>query len=376
MRARPWLVVVLLMTLSGWGGYWFYRNFELVSDKVHVGYQGEARYNSLLAAERFLNTKTSPAKSMSSLVGLPLSNGTLVIPTERYEIGPQQANALLGWVRAGGHLIVIPADASATENRPAQDWLLSGLGVRSVINSAKAREPFVPTNVDIPAASDFMQVSFKPCTTLAYRGKENHSASAADMGGHMLRYHLGRGFLTVLSDADFMLNSSIGRYDNAAFLWYLTHDQHPGEIWLIYGGDMPPLWKWLGTNAWPVLVSAALLLVAWLWSSSRRLGPVRAAAPLARRRLLDHIEASGRFLWQQGQLAKLLNGTRAALLRMLESRHPALASLPREALTMQLAELSNTTPGAIQKALFEQHAPNETEFTDAIILLETIRKTL
>jgi len=92
--------------------------------------------------------------------------------------------------------------------------------------------------------------------------------------------------------------------------------------------------------------------------------------------LLDHIEASGRFLWQQGQRAKLLNGTRAALLRMLESRHPALASLPREALAMQLAELSNTTPGAIQKALFEQHAPNETEFTDAIILLETIRKTL
>lgn len=370
-----WFVAILLTVLIGSGGYWFYQNFALVPEKISIGFQGEARYNSLLAAERFLNTKASPAKSMAGLAGLPPSNGTLVMPTQPYELGPQQAGALLGWVRAGGHLIVVPA-ASAADNKTGQDWLLSGLGVRSVNNPARAREPFVPTNVDIPAASDFMQVSFKPCTTLEQRGTKTYSAGAGDMGGHMLRYRLGTGFLTVLSDADFMHNGSIGRYDNAAFLWYLTHYQRQGEIWLIYSGDMPPLWKWLGMNAWTVLVSAALLLVAWLWSGSRRFGPVRAAAPLARRRLLDHIEASGRFLWQQGQRAKLLNGARAALLRMLEARHPALAGLPAGEVAAHLAALSNSTPGAIQKALFDRYAPNEYEFTEAISLLETIRKTL
>ncbi|MHB1246111.1 MAG: DUF4350 domain-containing protein [Sulfuriferula sp.] len=374
MSVRPWLVAVLLAVLTGAGGYWFYRNFELVSDKVQVGYQGEARDNPLLAAARFLNTRSSPALSMPSLSGLPPTGATLVMPGERYEMGPQQAAQLLGWVRAGGHLIVIPADTA--ENEKTQDWLLNGLGVRRVNNPVKAREPFVPTNVDIPAASDFMQVTFKPCTTLAYRNQKTHAVMAGDMGGHLLRYHLGAGDLTILSDADFMRNASIGRYDNAAFLWYLTHHQREGQIWLIYSGDMPPLWKWLGMNAWTVLVSAAALLIAWLWSSSRGLGPKRAMPSLARRRLLDHIVASGRFLWQQGQRAKLLNGTRAALLRMLESRHPALASLSPTALALHLAELSKTTPDTIQKILFNQYAPNETEFTEAIILLETIRKKL
>ncbi|MES2367513.1 MAG: DUF4350 domain-containing protein [Pseudomonadota bacterium] len=373
MSARPWLIAVLLAVLTGAAGYWFYRNFELVSDKVQIGYQGEARDNPLLAASRFLNTRSSPALSMPSLTGLPPTGATLVMPGERYEMGPQQAAQFLGWVRAGGHLIVIPAD---TENEKAQDWLLDGLGVRRVNNPAKSREPFVPTNVDIPAASDFMQVTFKPCTTLEYRNPKTHTVMVGDMGGHLLRYRLGAGDLTVLSDADFMRNSSIGRYDNAAFLWYLTHPQREGEIWLIYSGDMPPLWKWLGMNAWTVLVSAAALLIAWLWSSSRGLGPKRAMPSLARRRLLDHIVASGRFLWQQGQRAKLLNGTRAALLRMLESRHPALASLSPAALAIHLAELSKTTPDTIQKILFNQYAPNETEFTEAIILLETIRKKL
>ena len=371
---RPWLIAVLLVVLTGSGGYWFYRNFELVSEKVQVGYQGEARDNPLLAATRFLNTRTSPARSMAGLPTLPLTSATLVMPVERYEMGPQQAAQLLGWVRAGGHLIVTPADT--TGNEKIQDWLLNGFGVRRVNQPAKAREAFVPTNVDIPAASDFMQVSFKPCTTLEYRDRKTHAVRMGDMDGHRLRYHLGAGYLTVLSDADFMRNTAIGRYDNAAFLWYLTHHERQGEIWLVYSGDMPPLWKWLGMHAWTALISAAVLLAAWLWSSSRGFGPKCVAPPLARRRLLDHIVASGRFLWQQGQRAKLLNGTRAALLKMLESRHPALASLPHAELVRRLAEFSKTTPETIQKSLFDQYAPNEAEFTEAIILLETIRKTL
>ena len=192
----------------------------------------------------------------------------------------------------------------------------------------------------------------------------------------MLRYQLGAGVLTVLSDANFMHNGRIGRYDNAALLWYLTHYQRQGDIWLIYSGDMPPLWKWLGTHAWTVLISAGVLLAAWLWSSSRRLGPIRIAPPLARRRLLDHIEASGQFLWQKGQRVKLLNAVRAALIRRLEARHPALAALPPPLKATRLAAMIKTTPAAAEKALFDPFAPDEYEFTDAVNLLETIRKTL
>lgn len=363
-----WLIAILFMLLVTAGGYWFYQNFSRVTESTEVGYQGDARYNPLLAAERFLNQKATPVKSMASLVGLPATNGTLVMPTQRYDRGTQQSQLLLDWVRAGGHLIVIPVETSP-------DRLLNRFGVSS-IRKLGTTESYMPANVDIPQASEFLLVSFKSGTTLQARGAipEFNSMDVAE--GHMLRYQVGKGYLTVLSDAGFMQNSLIGHYDNAAFLWYLTHFQRQGEIWLIYSGDMPPLWKWLGNNAWTVLISAAVLLLSWLWSASHRTGPIFATPSLARRRLIDHIEASGGFLWQQGQRLKLLQGSRAALLRQLESRHPALATLPAGEIASQLAALSQSTPAAIHKALFDQYALNEHEFTAAISLLETIRKSL
>lgn len=368
------LVAVLLVILMGLGGYWFYQNFALLPEKTYVGFQGEARYNSLLAAQSFLHTKANLVKGMTGLVGLPPINGTLVMPTQRYGQGPKQAKALLDWVRAGGNLIVVPTEPS--EGSATEDWLLRGLGVRNVNHPPAGSESYAPANVDIPAVSDFMQVDFMPCATLEYRGHTPQVLVRGDRGAHVLRYQLGAGVLTVLSDANFMHNAEIGRYDNAAFLWYLTHYQRRGETWLIYSGDMPPLWKWLGTNAWTVLISAGLLLAACLWSCSRRFGPIRVAPPLARRRLLDHIEASGQFLWQKGQRVKLLSGVREALLRRLESRHPALAALPPDKRATRLAELIQAPPTTTQKALFDPFAPDEYEFTDAVNLLEKIRKTL
>lgn len=368
------LITVLLVMLMGLGGYWFYQNFALLPEKTYVGFQGEARYNSLLAAQRFLHTKTLSVKGMTGLAGLPPINGTLVMPTQRYGQGPKQATALLDWVRAGGNLIVVPT--ASEKGSATQDWLLRGLGVRTVAHPPAGSENYAPTNVDIPAISDFMQVDFMPCTTLEYRGHAPQVLVRGERGAHVLRYRLGAGVLTVLSDARFMRNAEIGRYDNAAFLWYLTHYQRQGDIWLIYSGDMPPLWKWLATNAWTVLVSAGVLLAACLWSRSRRFGPIRVAPPLARRRLLDHIEASGQFLWQKGQRAKLLSGVREALLRRLASRHPALAALPPDQRATRLAELIQAPRASIQKALFDPFAPDEYEFTDTVNLLEKIRKTL
>lgn len=371
-----WLITALLAILIGVSTYWFYQNFSLLAETTEIGFQGDARYNPLLVAQRFLNSKITPALSMASLKGLPAINGTLVIPTQRYDLGSQQSQALLDWVRAGGHLIIIPANTAATGVKTAQDWLLKQLRVRTINNLASTQLPCTPVNVDIPQASDFMQVSFQPYKTLQSLSRNPGFDSMGTTAGHMLRYQLGKGYLTVLSDAGFMENGSIGHYDNAAFLWYLTHFQRQGEIWLIYSGDMPPLWQWLGTNAWTVLLSGFVLLVAWLWSSSYRLGPLRTVPSLARRRLLDHIEASGAFLWQHGQHMKLLYGSRTDLLQLLGSRHPTWVNQSPAMLAISLAELIKSTPAKIHKALFDPYSPNEYEFAEAISLLETIRKML
>ena len=373
-RWRVFLVAGLMTLLLAGVGIWFYTNYALVEEAVEVGFKGEARSNPFLAAERFLHSRESPAKSMLSLVGLPQSNGTLVISGQRYDIGPELADRLLLWVSAGGHLVVTIDEGSEFEGSHADDWLLKKLGVG--LRRVDSESPPLPTDVDIPEADDFLQVMFSPYRVLKSNGIEAVHRIRGESGDHALRYPLGKGFLTVVSDTWFMRNESIGSYDNAAYLWHLTHFQRNGEIWLVYGGDMPPLWKWLWQHAWMVIVSALVLLMTWLALHRRRFGPLIAAPALARRRLLEHIKASGRFLWRNGQQTILLKGARDALMRPLVARHPVWGSVSPIELSGLLAERIGATPAHVHDALFKPYPTHEHEFTEAISLLETIRKTL
>ncbi|MBT9569483.1 MAG: DUF4350 domain-containing protein [Thiobacillus sp.] len=372
-----WLVLLLagLMAVSLVAvGIWFYTNFARVEEMVDVGFKGEARTNPFLAAQRFLNSRDSPTKSMVTLAGLPRIDGTLVIAGQRFNVGPERAGELLGWVNAGGHLVVTADTGLGSERSVAEDWLLDRLGVSAT--TVPVELPLLPTDVDIPEADDYLQVMFAPSRVLRSRAAGPERRLGGEYGDHVLHYQLGKGVLTVLSDTAFMRNRSIGCYDNAAFLWHLTHFQRNGEIWLVYGGDMPPLWKWLWQHAWVVIVSATVLLLAWVAMHRRRFGPLSAAPTLARRRLLDHIKASGHFLWRNGQQTTLLKAARDALKQTLIKRHPVWSGASPVALSGFLAERIGADPTRVQQALFEPYPTHEHTFTEAISLLETIRKTL
>lgn len=375
-RGALFLLGGLLAIVLAGGGVWFYNNFSLVSEAVNTGFKGEARFNSLLAAERFLTSEKHPARSMVSLVGLPPVSGTLVMPGQRFEVGPELAGKLLAWVRAGGHLLVTAQEASSGPDEHSRDWLLRSMGVSQAVVAGEEAGPSIPMDMDIPEADNFMQVTVPPRVVLQHTGIAPSRSIRGAYGAHVVQYTLGRGELTVLSDARFMTNASIGCFDNAAFLWLLTRNQAHGPVWLVYGGDMPPLWKWLGQHAWMVMVSAAVLFAAWVAQHRRRYGPLLTSPPAARRRLLDHIEASGRFLWRNGQHAALLAGARDALRRTLVHRHPVLAGLNQASLSRHLADLSGLPADSIEQALFTPYPGNEHEFTAAIHTLETIRKKL
>jgi hypothetical protein len=68
----------------------------------------------------------------------------------------------------------------------------------------------------------------------------------------------------------------------------------------------PPFLEWVRRDAWPVLAAAALLLVLWLARIIPRFGPLVPDAPPVRRSLLEHVVASGRFLWSRGAGAELV----------------------------------------------------------------------
>lgn len=382
-RGRIFTLIALAVLIAG--GIWFYANFELVSEEREVGYRGEARFNQLLAARRFLQLDGA-ARTVQGIDELPPVSGTFIVPTNRYEMSVAQTRTLLRWVEQGGHLVVKPSarisqraffdfDFDGEEGGEVlPDHLLAQLGV-ATIYPKYSHAMVVPVDIDWPEANDFLQVDMLPLQRLTV-AKAPALVLEDEFGIYLARFARGKGHVTVIADMQFLNNPEIGHYDHAAFLWQLAHLHGEGPVWLVFKDTMPGLPAWLAEHAWQAVLSAALLLAVWLWFASMRFGPLLPVPALARRRLLEHIEASGRFLWRAGQAERLLKGVKQSLYRTLELRHPAWAGLPSAELYRRLAEVAHLPTEEVRAALLYLHAGNEHEFTKVVSTLEHLRKSL
>ena len=61
MKTRDILIVILIASLGITGVVWLRANFDQETNKVMVGFRGEARRNPWLAAERLLDRMQLPA---------------------------------------------------------------------------------------------------------------------------------------------------------------------------------------------------------------------------------------------------------------------------------------------------------------------------
>lgn len=386
---RGLLLGAVLLALCALLAVWFAQNFERRNERVRVGYQGEARYNYLLAAQRFLQRSGSSARSLGSLLQLtplPPTSDTLVLPTSRLTLSPRLNAALRAWVQRGGELILVSWTLTVTEDAktaapPQSDPLLDPLGVRQYENELDDKDEDdtarVLARVTLTGRAAPLHVGFEP----GYRLEDDNNLAAWSVsdayGTHVLHYRLGAGGITVLSDFDFMTNDGIAQHDNAAFLAALVHaDDHHGVVWLVYNDDMPALWRWLAEHAWPVLSALGVLLAAWMWHGMRRFGPLLPSPTLARRSLREHVRASGRFLWRHGHAARLLHSERRAVQQRIERAQPAWSALSPDDLHAHLAALAGLPAEDIRAALQTVAPRREHEFTKIVHILETLRKAL
>jgi hypothetical protein len=101
------------------------------------------------------------------------------------------------------------------------------------------------------------------------------------------------------------------------------------------------LWSFLTENALAALAASAALLVMWLWRIAPRFGPVAPDAPPVRRRLLDHLRASGRYYWALDLRERLLVAARDAALRRVLRAQPEFAGAKPEERAARLAALAD-----------------------------------
>ncbi len=113
-----------------------------------------------------------------------------------------------------------------------------------------------------------------------------------------------------------------------------------------------------------------------LWRAWRCFGSLVDLPPQARRRLVEHIQASGRYLWDTGHRRHLLAAQRRRLLRALLARHPGWRDLPTEEQSRRLAERTKLATGDLLAALQDTDTPRRDAFVKLVRLRQTLGRQL
>jgi hypothetical protein len=123
-----------------------------------------------------------------------------------------------------------------------------------------------------------------------------------------------------------------------------------------------------------VLLGLAALLLLWTWNATRRFGPLLPAGDTVRRALIEHIEASGRWLWKlpQGRIL-LLEAVRKRTLQQLLRRLPELHALDGNERARRLARLTQLPEALVSDALLGAPAARAADFTRQISILQQLR---
>jgi hypothetical protein len=409
------LLAALALLALGVG--YVYRHTTFRVEKVHTGFKPEAWRNPLLAAE-FLLGKLG--RHPVSRVGLPAeADGlqpadTVVMVDRERGFTPQEAERLLAFARSGGQVVVevdvtqsmhgeVGEEARKGEHKAGhralalRDHLLERLGAdvihvpwkpgdegadKDADDEAKAaqaerrrRELWEPQLRLDEGAPFTVQVS--PRWRLADAGRSGARLLGSPRSPVGLDYPVGAGRVRIFVDLDAWKNDQLVKLDHAEFLaWTLQDRPAEGRTWLVRGERTANLLDWLKANAWPALLALAGLVALVVWRGFARLGPVLPAPERARRSLLEHVDASGRLLWAEGQGGRMIRAARAALMRRLELAHPAWARLPLPFLSSRLADFADLPEPEVRRALFDDHHPDAASFRDALRTLERLRRSL
>ena len=372
------LVAALLYIALNW-----YR-IEQVTVWVQAG--EEARRNPFLAYTRLLERLGAQPRiigSPSRLASLP-NTSTLVMAGNRLAyMTPQRVREITAWVQRGGTLV------AQSEGYGIDDPLLDALGVERAFPEWVGRrgvqrrpnEPPTGGVVDVrwPGESRALHASFSGFLPELRDLRVHADSTAGKLGSRtvLLSFGLGQGHVTIVPSLAFLSNTSIGKLDHARLGWRLAEAEKPGRVVALFTRlETPPFIDWVRNQAWAVAIAAALLVFVWLARIVPRFGPLAPDAPPVRRSLLEHIVASGRYLWSRGEHAYLIDALRERVWRAARRRGIDAPTTARRAKAVEaMARLASVAPLDAERALFGQ-AALPASFTGAAARLQDIESGL
>ncbi len=201
----------------------------------------------------------------------------------------------------------------------------------------------------------------------------------SDAQGKAIRvYSQGKGHIVVI-DNNYFSNDNLPYFDHAELLLALT--QLNGLIGgnknflIVQHLNMPTWLEMLWSSYRLAIISIACALLLLFWRAIRRFGPLLPEPNNDRRSLIEHIDASGRWLWKvRGGREALLTAVRDSTRQFLQRRAPELQSLPFPEQIERMALHSKIEKAALINAWQEPAAKLPMVFFHQIQTLQQLRK--
>ncbi len=361
------IIVVLIAGLSSW---YFYENFKRVTKERELPIQGEARYNPLYALKLSLRAMGQGVESHARLDFNSLQlkpDDTLLLYSPPNGLSEDQIKKILAWIESGGHLVVSsPSLILQTDELT----IFTELGIS-------------PASMDEEC---FASLGVNPKDSGAFCGDrffvEDSEWFSVLHGTEEDGYSLGRlawgdGGITVVSSLNFMSNQEL-KETGARQLTYqiLANSIGKGRFHLVYDTDISPLWLLILKHGWALLLPALVLLIAWLIFRSQRFGPLQASPNQDRRALLEHISATGEYMFHRQLGHELHLAVLTMFITRLRRRDPMMAALAGEAQIQALAERTKIDPQKIRQAFKPGSLRQKENFFHSIATLIQLRNQL
>lgn len=382
MKVRLMAGILLMLGLLGGIGWLLSRQLEWHEAEQWTGYQGEARTNPFLAAQRLLERSGRKAVSFRGLpLGkrLPPPEDVLILPAREVHLTPGQAAELAGWVAQGGLLVTEGRVPQLPEVPETRDALLEAFGLRFIPTPPfQEKDPPPPLQpLEFRMDEQPLSIDVSPSGILEDTQRLASGAAGDDHGLRVVRVARERGVALVFTTLAILRNDRLADHDHADLLLALPAQRAPGaRVWIVTHEVAPSLVRWLLDHTGTVLISGVVLALALLASAAPRFGPLQASGEAPRRSVLEHLAAVGRFQWRHRGGKPLLLAARTALDRRLALRHPAWRDLAPDERCRRLAEASGIPENDVFQALrYDQH-PDPRDFTRALRTLDHLRKHL
>ncbi len=240
-------------------------------------------------------------------------------------------------------------------------------------SKAKAKADRPPLFVGMPGAGHWLEVR-NGAFHLGETG-DNTFTYWGDQAGFAVRvYESGKGRV-VMQASNLFSNYALREHDHAELLLGLVALNPAGKQVTIVRNLTLPKWYVLFWDHYRLaLISVACFLLLLLWAAVRRFGPLLPMPEGERRSLMEHIDASGAWLWHaEGGRLQLLESTRLDTMKLIERRAPKIARMAPGPMATTLAALVDLPESHVIEALHSDAAPQVLLFTRQIRTLQTLR---